>query len=241
MFLTHETNGRASVDRNHGTALGSQIISRPAPSSAALFTNYTGTSFQRLTQAQRAIDPDRFDQRLLDAAVFHETNRRRAEHKLPALEYHSKAEAMARMQAVAMAKGEFVDHENPDRRLKTMEDRAKVVGLRSRVLAENVASAFGRRYKSGRPFYTRTEGARTIYSYEPDGPPIPMHTYLSFAEALVESWMQSPGHRKNILHKEPTHLGCASELPRNPNAMETFYCAQIFFAPLEAVSAPRRR
>jgi uncharacterized protein YkwD len=69
-----------------------------------------------------------------------------------------------------------------------------------------------------------------------------MHTYLSFAEALVESWMQSPGHRKNILHKEQEYLGCACELARKTNAMETFYCAQVFFAPLDGeVTRPRQR
>ena len=225
-----------------GASWGSQIISRPLPISAALFTNYNAESFRKLPEARRAIDPESINQRLLDAAVFHETNRRRAEHRLPALVYHPKAEEMARIQALAMAKGKFVDHNNPDPKRKTMEDRAKVVGLRPSVLAENVASSFGRRYQSGKSFYTREERGRTIYSYEPNGPPIPMHSYISFAEDLVESWMQSPGHRKNILHKEPDYLGCACELPRDPNAMETFYCAQAFFSPLYGdVRQPRRR
>src|SRR5687768_13816895 len=55
---------------------GSQIISRP-PTSAALFTNYTAESFRKLAEGRRAIDPENINQRLLDAAVFHETNRRR--------------------------------------------------------------------------------------------------------------------------------------------------------------------
>jgi uncharacterized protein YkwD len=114
-----------------------------------------------------------------------------------------------------------------------MSDRAKLAGLRPRVLAENVASTFGRRYKSGQPFYSREQNGRKIYSAEPNGPPIPMHTYSSFAEALVDSWMKSPGHRKNILHSEVEYLGCACDLPRNPNAMETFYCTQVFFTPLD--------
>jgi len=212
-----------------------QIISRPPPSSAsaALFTNYTAISFARNTEARRAIDPANINQKLLEAAVFHETNRRRAEERLPALRYDAKAHEMARIQARAMAKGQFVEHENPDPKLRTMQDRAKAVGLQPRVLAENVASAFGRRYKSGQNFYVRQENGRTIYSYEPEGPAIPMHTYLSSAEALVESWMQSPGHRKNILHKEPEYLGCACELAKK-SGMETFYCAQEFFSPMAA-------
>ena len=138
---------------------------------------------------------------------------------------------MAQIQARAMAKGKFVEHTNPEPGKRTLTDRAKFVGLRPRFVAENVASSFGRRYKSGQPFYTREEDGRKIYSYEPNGKPIPLHTYLSFAEDLVESWMQSPGHRENILHKTPEYLGCACELSREASAMETFYCAQVFLKP----------
>jgi uncharacterized protein YkwD len=217
------------------TANASQIISRPPPArggSTALFTNYTATSFRKYAEAGRPIDAANINQKLMEAAVFHETNRRRAEHRLPALRYDAKAHDMAGLQARAMAKDQFVEHENPDPKLRTMGDRAKAVGLRPRVVAENVASAFGRQYKSGQNFYTRQENGRAIYSYEPDGPAIPMHTYLSFAEELVESWMQSSGHRKNILHKEPEYLGCACELSAKKSGMETFYCAQVFFSPM---------
>jgi len=214
-----------------------QIISRPrggaARSGAELFTGYDSGSFARLPAARQIIDPDAVNYDLLDAAVFHETNRRRQPQGLPALKHDAKARAAASMQSRDMAKGGFVAHENSDPKKKTMSDRAKLAGLRPRVLAENVASTFGRRYTSGQPFYSREQNGRKIYSHEPDGPQIPMHTYLSFAEALVDSWMKSPGHRKNILHSQVEYLGCACELPRNPNAMETFYCTQVFFTPLD--------
>jgi len=214
-----------------------QIISKPRPggtrNATDLFTQHDPVSFSKLPQARQVIDPDAVNFDLLDAAVFHETNRRRQQQRLSALKYDERARAAAQMQSRDMAKGGFVDHENPDPTKKTMNDRAKLAGLRPRVLAENVASTFGRRYKSGQPFYSREQNGRKIYSSEPNGSPIPMHTYLSFAEALVDSWMKSPGHRKNILHSDVEYVGCACELPRNPNAMETFYCTQVFFTPLD--------
>jgi uncharacterized protein YkwD len=219
----------------HGAFTADQIISRPrstAESSAAeLFIRYDPASFARLPAVRQTIDADAVNDDLLDAAVFHETNRRRLQQKLPTLKYDEKARAAARFQSRDMAKGGFVDHENPDPKKKTMSDRARLAGLRPQLLAENVASTFGRRYKSGQPFYSREENGRKVYSSEPDGPPIPMHSYLSFAEALLDSWMKSPGHRKNILHSDVEYLGCACALPRNPNAMETFYCTQVFFTP----------
>jgi uncharacterized protein YkwD len=214
-----------------------QIISRPRPGAAAeaaaLFTRYNSSSFAALPSARQIINPNAVNYDVLEAAVFHETNRRRQQQRLPALKHDEKARAAAKMQSRDMAKGAFVGHENPDPAKKTMSDRATLAGLSPQVLAENVASAFGRRYKSGQSFCTREVNGRKIYSYEPDGPAIPLHTYLSFAEALVDSWMKSPGHRKNILHTEVQYLGCACELPRNPNAMETFYCTQVFFTPLD--------
>jgi len=214
-----------------------QIISKPRPAAtrnaADLFAQYDPASFAKLPQARQVIDPDAVNDDLLDAAVFHETNRRRQQQRLPALKYDERARAAAQMQSRDMAKGGFVEHENPDPTKKTMNDRAKLAGLRPRVLAENVASTFGRRYKSGQPFYSREENGRKIYSAQPNGPPIPMHTYLSFAAALVDNWMKSSGHRKNILHGDVAYLGCACALPRNPNAMETFYCTQVFFTPID--------
>src|SRR5438093_5973394 len=115
---------------------------------------------------------------------------------------------MARIQSRAMAQSGIVSHEHPDSLKKKVEDRARLVGLRPSFLAENVASSFGRKYKSGEKFFVREEGGRKIYSYEPNGLAIPVHTYLSFAEALVDEWMASPGHRRNLLHSVPQFLGC---------------------------------
>jgi uncharacterized protein YkwD len=198
----------------------------------ALFTNYTSQSFRSLPAATTPISLDRFNQELLDAAVFHETIRRRLQNGLSPCEYHSKVREAARLQSVAMAKRRFVEHVNPDPRQRTFSDRAKLVGLRPRLLAENVASAFGRRYKSGMEFFVRQERGEKIYSYQPNGAPIPMHTYISFAEALLDEWMESPGHRKNILLDSAKYLGCACVRSSDDTVIETFYCTQVFYTPL---------
>ena len=35
-------------------------------------------------------------------------------------------------------------------------------------------------------------------------------TYIDLAEKIVDDWFHSPPHRKNMLGKEFTHLGCAA-------------------------------
>jgi len=200
-------------------------------SGLAWFTNYNADSFRKLPAANRALDLSNLHYELLDAAVFHETNRRRQRQALPPLSHQEKARQMARLQSQSMAEGQFVGHENPSPAKKTLPDRARVVSLRFSFLAENVASAFGRRYQSGQKFYVREESGRKVYSLTPNGPIIPMHTYLSFAEALLDEWMASPGHRQNILHKSSRFLGCACESGEDDAAMAKFYCTQVFYAP----------
>jgi len=178
------------------------------------------------------IDFDDIDYDLLAAAVFHETNRRRAEHNLPALEYKRELREASRIQARGMKHEQGISHEHPKEDKQTVEDRLEHVGLNPRFFSENVAMVFGIRYESGEPFYIRREDGRRILSDEPGGPPIPPHTYQSFAEGLLESWMDSPGHRRNILATQPDSLGAECHHDRGEDGMDRFFCAQVFFAPL---------
>jgi uncharacterized protein YkwD len=221
----------------HAAQTPTGVISRPILSRAATnsagFTNYNWQSFRQLPQARQRLDPGHYDLLLLDMAVFHETNRRRQQNALAPLLFDSRVRQLAQLQSRAMAEQEFVGHENPaEPEKKTLEDRVHVIGLNPSFVAENVASAFGRQYKSGQKYYIREENGQKIYSYTPKGPNIPMHTYISFAEALVDSWMNSPGHRKNILHPLPKYLGCSCEPGKKADDLFTFYCGQNFFSPL---------
>ena len=190
-------------------------------------------AFRARPEAQAQIDLQNVDHTLLAATVFHETNRRRVEHDLPVLKYEGQIWQAAALQALAMAEGQFMGHGQPDSEKKaTPWDRVQYVGLNPKFAAENVATTFGLNYESGKPFYTRVEDGKEIYSYEPDGKPIKPHTYLSFADALLESWMNSPGHRANILATEPKFLGCSQHQGKDAQGMPVFYSAQVFFTPL---------
>ena len=113
-----------------------------------------------------------------------------------------------------------------------MSDRGRAAGLRPALLAENVASSFARAYSGGREFYTRVENGKKIQSMQPNGPQIPMRSYIDAAEAVVDGWMNSPGHKKNILLPSAEYLGCACEPAAARTEMETLYCTQVFYTPL---------
>lgn len=213
----------------------SQQKQQTATNTPRIFSNYDAESFQKLEEAQQKIDPGHVNHDLLSAAVFHETNQRRLTEKLPPLDYEPKLGDAAKMQAVIMEERGSISHVNPESPGKeTPTDRLPLAGLEAGYSAENVATAFALAYPQGKPFYTREENGKTIFSLEPDGTPVPPHTYVSFAAALLDSWMASSPHRKNILSPEPKFLGAASQLStKQASGMPLFYCAQVFFTPLK--------
>lgn len=189
--------------------------------------------FRELAEAGDGIDFKHIDQHLLAAAVFHETNRRRIENDLDPLGYKHGLREAARIQASGMRREEMISHQHPDESKETLSDRLALLGIKGRYFAENVAMTFGIEYESGEPLYPRQEDGVRILSDQPDGAPIPPHTYLSFAEALLDTWMNSPGHRKNIVATEPRLLGTSCLHDRMADGMDRFYSVQVFFAPFE--------
>ena len=172
---------------------------------------------------------------LLEAAILRETNERRAKVGLTALKTSPKATEAAKIQSEIMRDRGSISHVNPEKenaRYRTLEDRVKSVGLEYRLIAENVATTFGIQYQSGRTYFRDRQNGRTNFRYSLRGPAIPTHTYGTFAKALVDAWMNSKGHRENILRKEAQYLGVYCSPAKNTEMeMPMFYCTQVFFTP----------
>lgn len=198
--------------------------------SAHLFKDHTPESFAKTRPPQQAIDPQKVDLDLLAAAVFHETNRRRAEHEFKRLEYLPALRKAAAVQAEIMMKKGAIKHVNPERpKLRGPTDRYRAFGLDPRFLAENVATIFGLDYRSGSKVYVEMEDGARHFTRTPGGAPIEMRTYLGFARTLLTEWMNSPHHRANILQSKARYLGCSCRAGKNAQGFHTFYCAQEFY------------
>ncbi len=203
------------------------------PKGEALFTDYNARTFPMSPKAGETIALDRVDLPLLSAAVFHETNRRRARHRLPALTYDPAARRAATLQAQIMARTKEISHENegvPEH--ATLERRLASVGLKPRFAAENLAYTFAVRYRAGERLYVREENGQKVFSAKPGGPPVRAHTYLSFAQAVVDQWMNSQGHRENLLHRDAQALGVGCRAVTNDSGFPMVYCCQVFYTPL---------
>lgn len=178
--------------------------------SAALYSKYNSSKFRSFPPANERIDFSKIDYPLLNAAVFYDTNRRRKEMELPTLEYSPALEKAAIEHSKDMVELEFYSHtspvsgrENPKKRLENYE-------ISNAFTAENINIGFGIAYEGGRPVYTPVQNKGQYFSYDLDGVPLPPQTYNSLARSVVDSWMNSVGHRKNILNTNLKYLGIGS-------------------------------
>ena len=198
----------------------------------ALYSGHDWKSFANLPQARAPIVFDRVDVSLLAAAIFHETNHRRINHKLPVLTFDAAAVRAAEIQAQLMKQTGDVSHEhakNP--KYATLTQRLTAVGLKPRFAAENIAYTFAVQYHSGDHLYVRQENGQKVFSDKPNGPSLAPHSYMSFAKSVVDQWMNSPGHRENLLHREPRFLGVSCRPAKGESGLPMIYCCQVFYTP----------
>lgn len=148
--------------------------------------NYSSWNYSNFRQNQlfnqlfSTSDPDYL---LLDAAVYYLTNEERAKLDIPALPYHKLLEVAAYNHSMKMATTGFFSHRNPidTSRAKT-KDRGKLAGVSNPKFAENIAMN-----------YIRDNA-----------------TYLQVATTLIEQWMNSTGHRSNILSNKAKQMGAGT-------------------------------
>ena len=116
-------------------------------------------------------------------------------------------EAMAQDYADRMRDKRFVAHEDPfDASRRTPKDRALRAGVKNPMVSENLATNATIDYTSGQKVYHK--GIPGEFRASPEGPLLSTHTYATLAKRLVEQWLNSPGHRKNLLDPSVVELGC---------------------------------
>ena len=213
--------------------------SQPSASPADWMRNYTPAQFRQLKAVMEPIDPDDFCEPLLVAAIFQETNQQRADLGLPAFLPDEKASRAARLHARWMAGTHRLSHDEPSGQGTpiTSFDRLVQQGLRPHITAENIAYNLLPEITPGKLFYTRPVNGRPVYSYQPGGPSIRMHTYDDFARAILAQWMRSPLHRAHIVDPGFHFLGVGVALAHRRGHPDTIYGAQDFFTPSVLPSA----
>lgn len=161
-------------------SLSAEDTPKSAPWTTADYAAFTSETFRLHPPASQVMDRATLDTGLLSAAIFFATNEQRAKHKLPLFQTSLALRACAFEHSRDMALENFFSHENPNDPAKhTPWQRMEAKGLKSGERAENIAM-------------------RTVNGL----------TYMAFADEMVKMWMNSRGHRANILNPRLLFLGC---------------------------------
>lgn len=180
--------------------------------------------FFALPEANQIINPEEFDKDLLEAAVFFASNEVRIDKRKTAYSYSPILIKSSRLQSDYLLELGTLDHLNKDKNLRTPMMRIDHFGGDFMATAENLArlSIFqlpddGRYYKS--------EAGEFLDQH---GKPIIFHTYASMARKVVDGWMHSKGHRKNLMD-DYNYLGCGvSSVVKSKNGVPEIYFTQNF-------------
>ncbi len=186
---------------------------------------------QPVVAAQASVSWDGFDDELLSAAIFAETNRVRREFGLRALRAYPRLHGAADIHAFTNAITGNVSHHNPLARRDRAWDRVRAEGIESAMVLENVAITLARVPPSGGAvrIVVSAEGAR-LRRDDVTGQDLPWPTYAELAARIVQQWMDSPAHRVNLLHPEVRYLACGTALARSPLGGEVVHAVQVFMA-----------
>ena len=158
-----------------------------------LYDKYDYLKFQDLEIVHQKIDPYNIDYNLLKAAIFYCTNLQRYKYKILPLKHSPALERAAQKHSMNMVKKNFFSHRNRSRVNKTVKDRLESEGIKGGFIGENIS-----------------------WDFEKDP------SYWSFALVVVEGWMASPGHKRNILDKDFKYLGCGAYYYKDPEWVDLF-------------------
>jgi len=164
-----------------------------------MYAKHDYKSFAQLPMARQPIDVHNIDYALLNAAIFYATNWQRDKHRRKPFQHSPALEKAAFEHSKDMIQYDFFSHESPLPNKQKFWQRLKAEGVSGGASSENIA----------------------------------MHSnlsnsYLETAKALVLTWMDSPGHRSNILNESYKYLGCGAYIGKYKGWSEKIKATQNF-------------
>ncbi|MGI8908618.1 MAG: CAP domain-containing protein [Candidatus Sumerlaeaceae bacterium] len=159
--------------------------------------------------ASQRIDPLQFDPDLVARLVFEKTNDERRKAGLKPFAWMDGLAAAAAGHSVEMAGHNYFSHTGKGVfKRSNVSSRADNAGVQARALAENIAMLPTFRSQQTRTFID-AHGKRS-QRVEQEG-----NSYEELAVWAMDQWMNSPGHRQNILNPALTQLGVGVALGDN--------------------------
>ncbi len=170
----------------------------------------------------------KIDQRLFNRALLEQVNYHRCQKGLRPLRANGSLTKAATGHSQWMAGARNLTHRSTKAGYQTMSQRVERTFGRYGRASENIGTVHRYYLDTGARFMIRDAGA---CHFEIGGKRVPAHNYHSLAGWMAHLWMNSPGHRKNILDRKVTHMGSAVGYdPRHPNC-GAFWITQNFATP----------
>ncbi len=170
-----------------------------------VYKEHDSKSFFELKEANAVVNPDAYDLHLLNAAVFFATNKLRTEKKQKQLSFSAPLRDAAVVHSWQMVEKKFLNHFNSRvPKLRSPNDRMKLFGVPDVAQGENVD-------------WNHIDPHNT--------------TYAQVAKLIVDDFFRSAEHRKTMLSKSYTRLGCAAVFEASDkNGVRYFKATQNYSA-----------
>ncbi len=149
----------------------------------SVYKEHTWQTFYALNDVHQTVQTDSIDLHLLNACLFFTTNKLRTMYKLPMLTMDIRLKNAASIHSYQMSIHHFFSHDNPYvDAIKTCSDRLKICGIQPG--AGNAENCH-----------------KTIVDDN-------SLTYIELAQKVIESFFQSPGHKKNLMYQAFKYAAC---------------------------------
>ena len=176
--------------------------------------------------AQTVVPTARINHTILNRAIRAEVNFHRCRAGLPAVSDAGEGlTAQAKKHATWMARSQQLTHRSTVAGSATLKQRIKRAGVPFRTGSENIGMVH--RYRIDNRHFKIVNSASCQFA-DTKGNKLPAHSYASLARHAVNLWMNSPGHRKNILDKRVTRMSSAVAFDPKARYCGRFWLAQNF-------------
>ncbi len=173
--------------------------------------------------AAQAVPTQNLNQSLFNAAVLSEVNFERCKAGVGPLQIAGGLMGVASTHASWMAKRSTLSHRSTVRGQTSVQERVLASGVNARRGSENIGNLPRFQFAGSRRIHVKsisncdftTAGGRKIQP----------HSYATLANQIVGMWMDSAGHRKNVLDSKVSAIGSAVEF--DPQAT---HCGQFFLS-----------
>lgn len=198
------------------------IAERPQPQRLELIPR---TEFMQRPALRQIIDTAAIDYALIEAALFHFTNKARAQRGKEELQFQPDLAKAAKLHSQSMYKMNYFSHQNKYKRaLRNSGDRVLAQNDKFMAVGENLAQSSLHNLKDGQRFYYNNEHQPMLKNGEPIG----FLTYGAFAKRTVQMWLKSKHHRANMMSSYK-YMACGvSQIKINPKGLSEIYITQNF-------------